>query len=829
MSTNNEGENIFNFEKIDFINLQSTSKPKTKGVFSPTSSPFVNNKSNQENSNKSKKKLNIKKYLKIITANILLIYLIIYFNFDDILPYQINQDSNYKAILEEIPNGNNEILQFIEFGITKTFLSRNIINKYNSYTELCIHDKLLDNNKYPLILNPKISVIMPIYKGGKYLYYSLRSIQNQKMKDIEIILIDDNSPDETLEIVDKYMKEDARIRLIKNEVNRKVLYSKSIGALNARGKYIIQLDQDDMFIRDDVFDILYNEAENNKLDLVQIRDITKNNFHFNKKTIVNCCGKHYIYPKNTQYKEQPELKETLFLNNNIFLLWGLLIKADIYKKAIYELWDIIINYQIIFHEDYMITFMIVILSKNYKYLNKFALIHLNHRNSASSNHWNIKEYYLSILFFTNNLYDYHIKKNPQDYKLAINFMKLTKGGLIRGRELYPNLYNLFIDKISKNIYLLNEDKEFLEQNFMTKKNRNSILDSIEYLSMENFRNLNLKIANKTIIEIQKEEKMKNNINISIIIICDEFKYLEQTINSIENQINFTDYEILLIYDNDDIYNLNEIQKFINLFSNIKLVENHEKKGYLFSISKGILSSNGKYILVMEPGYSLAKNNTLIEIYFQAIKNDVDILEFDLLINNKNFTINNLYQYKCQHFHTKIEKDINNLKFNKNIRDIDLEKDLLFNKLIKSDLFKNLIKKNKLIENENKVYHYYDDIIIFLLQKNFSSVKHINNFGVIKESNQIDYIWKNKIKNNETQKIKDSIFYINFLFENSNDNTGGKENVLIIFNNILSNIFNKFIKTSKESQLLYEKFLNCKYISQLNKNLLKLYYYSLLNK
>ena len=82
--------------------------------------------------------------------------------------------------------------------------------------------------------------------------------------------------------------------------------------------------------------------------------------------------------------------------------------------------------------------------------------------------------------------------------------------------------------------------------------------------------------------------------------------LEQTINSIENQINFTDYEILLIYDNDDIYNLNEIHKFINLFSNIKLVENHEKKGYLFSISKGILPPNGKYILLMEPGYSLAK-------------------------------------------------------------------------------------------------------------------------------------------------------------------------------------------------------------------------------
>ena len=54
--------------------------------------------------------------------------------------------------------------------------------------------------------------------------------------------------------------------------------------------------------------------------------------------------------------------------------------------------------------------MIVILAKNYKYINKFALFHYYHREAASSNHWNINEYYLSVLFFANNLYDYYMKK-----------------------------------------------------------------------------------------------------------------------------------------------------------------------------------------------------------------------------------------------------------------------------------------------------------------------------------------------------------------------------------------------------------------------------------
>ena len=142
-----------------------------------------------------------------------------------------------------------------------TYLTKEMVDKFNLFINNCINDTLIDKEKYPLVENPKISAIMPIYNGGKYLHYSLRSIQNQKMKDIEIILIDDCSTDNTLTIIEKYMKEDERIRLIKNFENRKILYSKSIGVLNSKGKYIIELDQDDIFIRDDVFDILYHEAE----------------------------------------------------------------------------------------------------------------------------------------------------------------------------------------------------------------------------------------------------------------------------------------------------------------------------------------------------------------------------------------------------------------------------------------------------------------------------------------------------------------------------------------------------------------------------------------
>ena len=172
-----------------------------------------------------------------------------------------------------------------------------------------------------------------------------------------------------------------------------------MAALNSKGEYVIQLDQDDIFIREDSFQSLYNEAKKLNLELVQMRDFVKKELFFKKRTLVNQHGLHFIYPKSTHFKKQPELKDTLFADNNNYLLWGLLIKTELYKKAIYHLWPIIINYRIIFNEDYIITSMLAKLAQNYKYINKFILIHLMHSKSISSGCGGNKEFYLTLYFY----------------------------------------------------------------------------------------------------------------------------------------------------------------------------------------------------------------------------------------------------------------------------------------------------------------------------------------------------------------------------------------------------------------------------------------------
>ena len=715
------------------------------------------------------------------------------------------------------------------------YLKVYMINKFNSFIKKCHNINNKDIVKYPLLKNPKISVIMPIYNGGKYLYYSLSSIQNQKMKEIEIILIDDNSLDDSIKIIKNMMKNEPRIRLIKNNKNKKILYSKSIAALNSNGEYIIELDQDDMFIRDDIFDILYNEARNYKLDLVQIRDFVKKSFFFNKYTKVNLFGLHFIHPQNTHYETQPNLKEKFFNNNNNFLLWGLLIKNDLYKNAIYHLWPIIINYNIVFNEDYIITFMILIMAQKYKYINKFGLIHLIHKKSASNEYWKQKEFYLSLYFYIYYLYNYYIKENPQYIKIIINYINTDYNSFINGKKYYPILFDNIINLIINSDYLLFVEKKNFLKKLEIDINENklfnmykNIINNTEYINIYKFQKLISYKNNNT-----KEEliKKKNLFKITIIIYCIDFIFLEKTLNSIIHQINIT-YEIIIIYDNNGNISLKDINKYKNFDENITIINNNKQKGLMASYSLGVLKSKGEYILTIISGYTLSYQNVL-SILYKNVKynNNIDILEFNLLLNNKNnFTKNSSFLLKGYNLNSEI--DFNLLKNNNHstefIQGYKEELDVIYNKLIKAESYKNIIIKYNLDNYNETIYNYYENILIYLFNKNNFTFIHINIIGIVSYIYNSDILKINNIKNNKYQKINDSIFYINFLFNKSDSIDNDKKYVLQEFINIMSIIYNKFNIITDKSIKLFEKFLNSKYINNKDKNELIFFYKSLMN-
>ena len=112
-------------------------------------------------------------------------------------------------------------------------------NNAKDFLDKCLNGSLINHDTIKNIEKPKVSVIIPIYNCNNTILRAIRSIQNQNISDIEIILVNDFSKDDTLSIVEQLQKVDARIKIINNQKNMGTLYSRSIGALSAKGKYIL--------------------------------------------------------------------------------------------------------------------------------------------------------------------------------------------------------------------------------------------------------------------------------------------------------------------------------------------------------------------------------------------------------------------------------------------------------------------------------------------------------------------------------------------------------------------------------------------------------------
>lgn len=112
----------------------------------------------------------------------------------------------------------------------------------------------------------KVSVIVPVYNVEQYLSECLDSILSQTLKDIEIICINDGSPDNSLEILKDYSKKDSRIKII-DKKNEGVGKARNDGIKASTGEFIAFMDADDFYPSDEVLEILYNDAVNNDVKI----------------------------------------------------------------------------------------------------------------------------------------------------------------------------------------------------------------------------------------------------------------------------------------------------------------------------------------------------------------------------------------------------------------------------------------------------------------------------------------------------------------------------------------------------------------------------------
>ena len=228
-----------------------------------------------------------------------------------------------------------------------------------------------------LIKRPKISIILPIYNKEEYLHRSIGSILSQTFKDIEIVLVNDGSTDNSLNIIQNYTKKDSRMKIVNNDKNRGLFYSRSNGILNSIGEYLVFLEPDDLFKGNDNLEYLYNEIKDKKEDIIIYPYYNVNR----KKNRFKCD----IFNK-TIY--QPEIFKLAFNHYNYIydeIIWNKLIKREIFIKVAKTVKKFMVRERWNHHEDTVWSLLSHKYAKSMKCIDKVLYIYEKNNESITRN------------------------------------------------------------------------------------------------------------------------------------------------------------------------------------------------------------------------------------------------------------------------------------------------------------------------------------------------------------------------------------------------------------------------------------------------------------
>lgn len=242
---------------------------------------------------------------------------------------------------------------------------------------------------------PSVSVIIPVWNTEKYLRRCLTSLTKQSKKDIEIVCVNDGSPDNSLEIINEFARKDKRIKVV-DQKNKGVATARNVGLKNATGKYIMWCDSDDEFALD-MCKKMFDAIEKHKVDIV-------------------ACSMNVI-SDNVDSKLGADVEEYVRLkfSGKQTIDWNLIVHTDvslpskIMKKSLIDKYDIHFPAGLHFEDAFFFDQYFTV-SKNIYYLDE--KLYTYHRNndsimSRSFKKTNVSLDYIQIIPRT---YEY-LKKN----------------------------------------------------------------------------------------------------------------------------------------------------------------------------------------------------------------------------------------------------------------------------------------------------------------------------------------------------------------------------------------------------------------------------------
>lgn len=284
----------------------------------------------------------------------------------------------------------------------------------------------------------KISVIVPVYNSEKTLKKCLNSILNQTLKELEIILINDGSKDQSHKICKKYAEKDKRIVYI-NKKNEGCSIARNTAINIIKGKYITFVDSDD-YLECEMYEEMYTIGEKNNSDIVvtgfrildaeynlvkMIRPIT----YFNKMDYLKKTNKCLNSPCNKLYKKE------LILENDIFFP---------------------LNTQM--GEDLVFNVKSFYFAKQINVINKCYYNYYNNLLGAMNNFKKKKEIYISL----NEIYNFFKNNCKQDMYLKVYNEIFISNGVF---PIYGTIENLRCKKVKAGEELLKIARENIKKNY----------------------------------------------------------------------------------------------------------------------------------------------------------------------------------------------------------------------------------------------------------------------------------------------------------------------------------------------------------------------------
>ncbi|KAA8825260.1 glycosyltransferase family 2 protein [Bifidobacterium reuteri] len=218
-----------------------------------------------------------------------------------------------------------------------------------------------------------VSVIVPVYKVAKYLDRCINSIVKQNYNNLEIILVDDGSPDECPEKCDNWEKEDDRITVI-HQSNHGLSSARNTGLDHMHGTYVAFVDSDD-YIEKDYVSCMLQEALETNADMVVssfLQDITdEQGVHEDKRIIDKCCGS----PVETYD----------IVASGFIMAWNKLYRSDLWRNYRFPVGKIHED-ELVFHHIFFNCNIVSTVSKPlYHYIyNKSSIMHHTYTIDALS-------------------------------------------------------------------------------------------------------------------------------------------------------------------------------------------------------------------------------------------------------------------------------------------------------------------------------------------------------------------------------------------------------------------------------------------------------------